>query len=115
MDRQGPSRLEVRADWNDVEASMDVAAPRAELAVLSTEALEHGASLRFSVVTTTDEYGEITARRDGHGPSDGENIPIVLEARIGRFGDPTRERLILNALARRLDQLHAKATAPLDW
>lgn len=114
----GPTRTTVRADWSDLEAAMEVAAPRAELAILSTTI---GPTLiRFEVLAATDEAGEVLATR--LPPTDslptnthGENIEISLTARIGRFGDTSREIAILDALSKRLSQLHAKATAPLDW
>lgn len=91
---------------------MEVAAPRAELAVVETKAsLDR---VIFGVVAATDERGEVVANRaTSNGP--GEDIEIRLTARIGRFGDASREQRILDALARRLGQLHGKATAPLDW
>ena len=114
-----PRSVVVRADWSDLEAAMEVSAPRAELGVLRTEKTE--VRVRFEVVSATDELGEVVASRtaaDGTASAQlppGEDIEITLSARIGRFGDPVREGRILDALARRLTQLHNRATAPLDW
>lgn len=93
---------------------MEVAAPRAEAAVVGTSEAED--SITFTLVTATDEPGEVRASRGaGAEKSDGENIEITLSARFGRFGDAARERRMLNALVRRLEQLHGRETAPLDW
>lgn len=104
--------MTVRADWSDLEAAMEVAAPRAELALVETKTSSD--RVVFGVVAATDENGEVVATRTpGNGA--GEDIEIRLTARIGRFGDAAREQRILDALARRLGQLHGKAIAPLDW
>lgn len=91
---------------------MEVAAPRAEVALVGTNVSPN--SIQFTLVTATDEPGDVVATR-ATGPADGENIEITLAARFGRFGDATRERRLLDALTRRLGQLQGKATAPLDW
>jgi hypothetical protein len=109
----GASSLQLRADWSDVEATMEVAAPRAEAAVVQTLVSPH--SIRFTLVTATDEPGEVLAVRDPADSSSGENIQITLSAHFGRFGDSAREQRLLNAMARRLGQLHGTATAPIHW
>lgn len=94
---------------------MDVAGPRAELATLRI--VRETNEIRFEVITATDEEGWVTVTREVSmsGDDPGEDIPLTLEAQIALFRDPTRERTILKALARRLGQLHGKDTAPLDW
>ncbi len=91
---------------------MEVAAPRAELAVVQSRVTP--LEIRYAVVAATDESGEVVATRSAADGS-GEDIDIQLTAHIGRFGDAARERRILEALSRRLGQLHGKATAPLSW
>lgn len=91
---------------------MEVAAPRAELAVTESHVAPH--QVRFEVIAATDEAGDVVATRDPDG-GNGEDIEIRLTAHIGRFGDAARERRILDALSRRLSQLRGRATAPLDW
>jgi hypothetical protein len=104
----------VRGDWSDVEAAMEVSAARAEVAVVSST-LTPGLIV-FEVLAATDEAGEVVVTREGGvDGGTGEDVPIRLEARVGRFRDRVREGRLLDALSRRLEQLRGRAVAPVSW
>jgi len=108
----GFSTLTVQGDWSDVEAAVDVSVTRAEVAVTST-AFEPS-RMQFGLVTATDEVGELVVlREDASG--NGEGVPIRLEVHIGRFGDAPRELRLLEAVAKRLEQLRGRDVAPISW
>lgn len=107
----GPSVVEVRADWNDLDAAMQLVVTKAECATVARDELDGGV-IRFTLITSTDEDGTLTATP--LAPITRESMPIRLECRFGPSGDPSRERLLLDALARRLRQLAGKDWAPAD-
>lgn len=108
----GFSAVTIRGDWSDVEAAVDVSVTRAEVAVTATTF--EASRMKFVLVTATDELGELVAlREDASG--NGENVPIRLEAHFGRFGDAPREVRLLEAVAKRLEQLRGRDVAPISW
>ncbi len=96
------------ADWDDIEAAMDVAISKLEMAVEARPTREElrsdgrGAStVTYQLVTIRDEPARVTFSRnkslawsDGsaHGPE-----PITIVARVGRWGDSAREEELLKA------------------
>lgn len=73
----------------------------------------------YELVTIHDEPVVLRARRDrdfpGLVPAEAPPQPLELCARVGRTGDPARERLLLDAVARRLGQLAGVDYAPIRW
>lgn len=98
------------ADWADVEAAVLVGASAAEMAVLGDEAGE--GERAFRLLTIRDESAELRARTAA--PESERPVPIELSARVGHFGDPERERVLLEAVARRLRDLAGVDYRPLD-
>lgn len=84
---------------------MIIGAERAEMALVSTD--KPGTErMAFELVTVGGEPVRLTAARAGEGR-------VVLEARVGRFGDPARERRLLSAVAARLRALFGRDYAPV--
>jgi hypothetical protein len=74
-----------------------------EAAILKTDASDD--EFRFELVTIRSEPGLLTVRRAGPNA-------VTAEASVGRFGDPDRERRLVQAFTTRLRQLHAVDYAP---
>ncbi len=105
-----PSTREARGDWNDLDAALEVGQLVAEVAVVGSSPPASDPR-RFELVTGSDEPGWLVAQRPGtRGDDPG---PIHMSARLGRFGDAPRERRLLDAIARRLEELSGVDSAPL--
>lgn len=102
---ESPTRATVRGDWNDAEAAAIVAAGQNELAILMV-APQGDAMLVVDMTTVGDDPVRLTARR-------ADPDTIELEARVGRFGDPVRERALLQSVAKRLRDLSGRDWAPV--
>lgn len=98
------SSLVVSGDWDDLETSVDVGIGWAEVGLLGQDELM-GGLVRYRVLTTRDEIGELIARPASDGC-------IALVAKIGP-GDPEHEARLIRAVARRLGQLHGVDVAPI--
>ncbi len=88
--------------------------------VSSTES-EDGKSRTFQLVTVGDEPARLVAMTRGSaqtpaakswGAAGGAGA-IELSASVGRFGDTDRERKLLRAVRRRLEQLSGVDSSPL--
>lgn len=106
-DRDTGASVVVRADWDDLDAALELAVRKVEAAVVVRRDPAPGRA-EFEIVTATDEPGILTATA-GEAPGP-RPIPIRLEARVGRFGDRDREGRVLQAWRARLEQL-----AGVDW
>lgn len=108
----GPSESLVTGDWNDVYAAIQTALGQNEGALLSRSESDTEQTFEFSLIT--DDRGTLTARRDSPAPKfnapDPAPIPIHLSCSVGLFGNPAKERAILDATKRRIEQL-----AGVDW
>lgn len=114
VSRGSPVRTTVTGDWDDLNASLQVGLTDAECA--EVEELKGGVDLRvWRVEAITHEFGTLRIWRDR---SKGQNArgswTLVLEARIGRDGDPEREARLVAGVARRLKELAGVDWAPLD-
>lgn len=113
-DATSPGATTVRGDWDDVDAAVQVAITRAEMAILRRTAEPADQPdpdrIQFELLTMMNDRAVLTATREaGAGES---LIPIHLEARVGHFGDPAREQVLLRAMADRLEQLAGVDYAP---
>ncbi len=114
----GPA-VEVMADWDDLEAAVEVAMGANQLALLHRHDL--GPMHReYHMVNVLDAPVVVTARAldaestEGGGDAvHGQSIVIELTCRYGWSGDPGRESTIIRAVVRRLRQLHGRDYAPL--
>lgn len=94
-------------DWDDARAAAAAAVPAVELAIVHVEEPTPD-RLIFELLSARDEPGELVIeRRPGSGELD-------VRARVGRFGDPRRERALVEAVRRRLGQLRGVDVAPLE-
>lgn len=106
-----------RGDWDDLDAAVEVACMRHEIALVSSADVqpaampgEPGTRARvFTLVNAGSEPVSITAA--GQGTTDPGDI--VLTVRVGHFGDERRERAIARTLSRRLRDLAGVTVAPL--
>jgi hypothetical protein len=93
----------VHGDWNDVRPAVAVSVDKIETAILSSTSADE--EYRFKLETIAAEPGWLTARPEGADPASGKPIPIRLTASIGHFGSPERERQLLEATRKRLEDL----------
>lgn len=113
-------------DWNDIAPAVEAGARAAEMAVVGSTQSDDGRSLTFDLVTVTDEPARLTAttrsaRPDNRSPSTTSSAwnagagagPLELSATVGRFGDTKKERTLLRAVRRRLEQLSGVDSSPL--
>lgn len=100
----------VTGDWNDVEASVLAALSDNEVAILHEELGD--TKQKFELLRVTDDAGWIVAMRES--TADTDRIRIRLTAKIGYFGDPPRERKLLDSVARRLRQLAGVEYRPIS-
>lgn len=107
-----PGRATLTADWNDLDAAADVAAGRAQLAILRATSPDP-CTRRYELTSVRGEPGALTVTRPHPCDTPGESIPLTIEATLGRFGDPPRERTLLNAFTSRLADLHGVEFAPI--
>ncbi len=90
----------VVADWNDVEAAAIAAMGGNETVITGQSATDR--EQVFELLTIMDARGKLVARRDGEGA---EKIPIRLTCELGYFGDPAREKAVVEAAGKRLREL----------
>jgi hypothetical protein len=110
------------ADWDDVEAAAWGAGPRVEMTFVHAERPDPWTQV-VEMVSARDEVGYLIARRDpppegtppGSDLDRGESIPIRLEFRLGRFGDPATEWAFLTDVVDRLEQLRGVYSTPIRW
>lgn len=102
-----PGPRTVLADWDDVDAAVEVAVKSAEVA-LDGPPRRSRSRMVYSLRTVSDEPGELVVERAG-----GEVLTV--SATIGRFGgDKEREARLVGAVVRRLKQLRGKEWAPVE-
>lgn len=109
------SESSLSADWDDVDAAVGVAVGAAEAAV--TGARTNGPDERvYYLRTVADEPGILVVSRSPEPAGAAGSAPsnITLRTSIGRFGNPDRERRLLEAVARRLTDLRGRQYSPLD-
>lgn len=93
-----PGPRTVLADWNDVDAAVEVAVKKAEVA-LDGPARREARRVVYRIRTVSDEPGELVVER-----SDGDVLTV--SASIGRFGEgKEQEARLVGAVVRRLKQL----------
>lgn len=98
------------ADWNDIDAAVDLAASESELMIQSAGA-DNPDERIYLLRSIRDEPVWLRVRRPA---GQDESASLELTARVGRFGDLAREREFLSNLRRRLGQLHGVGTHPID-
>lgn len=99
------SERSVAGDWDDIDAAVEVALESAEVAAVGSQRAPD--RVIYELVSIEGRPGQLVIAR-------GESGRLTLSARIGRFGEPPRERRLLDAVARRLARLRGVDIAPLD-
>lgn len=102
-----------RGDRDDIEVSVDAALARAHVAPVAMSEREDG-TLIWELRTARDEPGALEVRLLP-APQEGEPVPVEISCRIGRFGDPEVERLIVKSVAHRLEQLRGRDYYRISW
>jgi hypothetical protein len=102
-----------RGDRNDIEVSVDAALARAYVAPVAMTERDDGA-LVWELRTARDEPGALEVRL-GPAPEPGQPVGVEISCRIGRFGDPEVERLIVKSVAHRLEQLRGRDYYRISW
>lgn len=111
-----PASGEVVADWNDLDAAIDVGARGAELAPLGRvdETPAKGRRrAKFSFVSSDDRTVELVVTQSRVGAGDTSPGLLVLEATGHPFRDAARERELLDGVVKRLKALAGREWAPL--
>lgn len=93
-------------DWDDVDAAVTHAVGEVDLAVVERLATTPDRA-EYRLLSVRDEPGVLTIERRPDRPN------LLLEARVGRWGNPGVERGLIEALRKRLAQLRGVETAPL--
>lgn len=103
--------IQVTADWNDIDAALDVGLVRGQSAIVQTT--RQPRHVTFTLTSITGRHGQITFARqsDAAGPQ-APSEPIVIQALIEGSQGPTLAQRLLEATAARLNQLAGVATAP---
>lgn len=114
---RGPGVITLVADWDDLDAAVEVACTRQQLAPIGTTE-EEPHRRTYELRSPGDEPAWVFAERQGEAlPGTDGRIPpqpITLRARFGRFGDEGREAALVDAVARRMRQLAGVDYAPLS-
>lgn len=93
-------------DYDDLDAAVEAAMIRTELAIVQAGPGPDGGR-RYELVDAQGRPGELVIRRVGENE-------FTLHARLGRFGRPSDEDRLNTAVARRLRQLYGVDFAPLS-
>ncbi|MHC4975353.1 MAG: hypothetical protein ACYTF7_01955 [Planctomycetota bacterium] len=94
-----PDRIE--AEWDDLDAAMSHTVGEHEWAVLVSTDVSEGVR-EYELVSLTDQPGMVRFTRSDAEPS------VLVEVRLGRFGNPERERVFRWTLVERLEWLRER-------
>jgi hypothetical protein len=108
------SRSATTADENDIDAAVEVAVGRHEMAVVKMIRYPRDPHVvrRYELRTVTDEPVWLEVRRAGIS-SRNEPVELELRASVSAFGDAKREKALLESVTRRLNQLAGVRVAPI--
>ncbi len=112
LDRAFTPPRDTDGPYRDLDAAVRFAAPQVDMAIMSANARDP-ALWRYTLLTTRDE--EVTLDIHLPSPPPDPNSPIVptsIVAHVGRFGDPARERALIQQIDDRLKALRKTGIAP---
>lgn len=98
---------------NDIDISVDAGLARAGVAPVGMDVLADGTRV-WELRTARDEPGEVVVKI-GVAEREGGPVPVEMSCRVGRFGDPETEALILRSAAERLEQLRGRDVYRITW
>lgn len=94
----GAPTLRGTGDWNDIHAAVLLAAEQSDSAIAKVyEPAPDVRLFRLATVRAETSWLKVTRLEPVDGVSE-----VRMQARIGRFGDPPRERALMERVARRL-------------
>ncbi len=105
-------------DWDDVDASVEAAVVRCEMAIVRRISFQLEPAETIDVPTRRRAFDLVTAddqpaRLKFVAKSTTDPGDIEVFAHVGRFGDRAREQTLLDAVRDRLDALAGRDFAPL--
>jgi len=114
------------ADWDDIEAAVDLAVSRSQCGYLEWHSDKPGGGSPlpdpeypdrrrwYTLLTIRDAQVLLDIRRDSsQPPSRDAPEPITIRCRVGPQGDSAYERVILDHLSARLAELRGDRTVPI--
>lgn len=104
-----PTSLLTTGDADDLDAAAQGGVEEAD-AVIVDRLAEVESVRRYTIRTTADEPGLLTIERLSRGP---DPVRLRVGCAIGRFGDPAREREVVEQVRQRLERLRGVEFAPL--
>jgi hypothetical protein len=105
--------LDTWADWDDVDAALDLALSKAELAVLNTTSSDDRRT--WTLVAMSNAQGVVTATRSVTGGRDPRGCErLRVEAMVDGPGGNTRAATLMDHLAARLEKLAGVDWAPVE-
>ncbi len=104
-ERAGATTLPGRADWNDIDAAVDLAASKNEMAVEGSASPNDDTRV-YHLRTVGDEPTWVTVRRI----DDAGGVEITVS--VGRFGSRDQERSLAETIRARLQTLRGRDYAP---
>ncbi|MBL8758147.1 MAG: hypothetical protein JNK35_06945 [Phycisphaerae bacterium] len=120
------SVLQMLADWDDIEAAVDLAVSRSQCGYLEWHSDKPGGGSPvpdpanpdrrrwYTLLTIRDAQVLLDIRRDSsHPPSRDAPEPITIRCRVGPEGDSAYERVILDHLSARLAELRGDRAVPI--
>ncbi len=122
----GVPRVESAAgDWDDVDNAVFIAAGKGEMAI--EQSVQESPDARvYYLLTATDEPARVSVRRIGARRSEAREpcsligLPassgaeqFQVEAAVGRFGNPTVERALIESIRERIHDLAGVDYAPV--
>lgn len=108
------SRAATTADENDLDAAVEIAVGKHEMAVIRSLSFSRDPHMvrTYELRTATDEPAMLEVRRTSIS-SRTEPVELELRASVGAFGDAEREKAFLESVRRRLNQLAGVRVAPI--
>ncbi|MGD9689015.1 MAG: hypothetical protein AB7K52_01325 [Phycisphaerales bacterium] len=117
----GGTERVIEGDWDDVDAVVDIAVTQSQCGFLDWQSdrggwVGGGEDRRrwYRLLTIREQEAELELRRESEGPAkQAVPGPIRVRCRVGPDGDSNYERLILDRVAQRFQELKGDKVAPI--
>ena len=109
-EHRGPAQLRIEADWDDVDAAVEVGVGQAEGVVVHSEPSPDGMQRGYQLKHVSGVTGVLTARVEAEGK---DPRPIVFTCTMGAMDNGGLAQRILDRIAVRLKDLKGKEVAPI--
>lgn len=109
-DRRGPASVSVQADWDDIDAAVEVGVAQGESVVVRSSTSPDGLQRRYELKHVSGVLGVLNAKvgSEGKDPRD-----IALSCTMGAMENGGLAQRIVDRVARRLADLKGKQVAPI--